>query len=281
VIPMSVTTGFAVGQQCTDLTLSTVIGAGNVIASIQAGTSITLTSNTGHASSGATDSIYCEPVATLTVATSAAVPVSTVVTFLPNASSLSMSSALVDLGDASVYGNLNVGGIGTFTGRTLIIQDNTTFNPVLSFRSGNGAQLAAVSANAANEIAISASSIAHNGVGTLIFQTNTGTIEALAGAATDIPFTVKGATSQSAVLQTWLTSTGGVEGTVDVAGNEILAGTIKTGGYAVSALPSGAVGMRSYVTDQTTSCPSAGGALTGGGGVTCPVFYNGSGWVGD
>jgi len=119
VIPMSVTTGFAVGQQCTDLTLSTVIGAGNVIASIQAGTSITLTSNTGHASSGATDSIYCEPVATLAVATSAAVPVSTVVTFLPNASSLSMSSALVDLGDASVYGNLNVGGILRVSPNTL------------------------------------------------------------------------------------------------------------------------------------------------------------------
>jgi hypothetical protein len=111
VIPMSVTTGFAVGQQCTDLTLSTVIGAGNVIASIQAGTSITLTSNTGHASSGATDSIYCEPVATLVVATTAAVPVSTVVTFRPNASALSASSALVDLADASIYGNLNIGGI--------------------------------------------------------------------------------------------------------------------------------------------------------------------------
>lgn len=57
--------------------------------------------------------------------------------------------------------------------------------------------------------------------------------------------------------------------------------TIKTGGYIVSTLPSGTVGMRAYVTDQTTACPLVGGALTGTGLITCPVFYNGSVWVGD
>lgn len=57
--------------------------------------------------------------------------------------------------------------------------------------------------------------------------------------------------------------------------------TIKTGGYTVSTLPAGTAGMRSYVTDQTTSCPAAGAALTGSGAITCPVFFNGSSWVGD
>ncbi len=58
-------------------------------------------------------------------------------------------------------------------------------------------------------------------------------------------------------------------------------GTIKTAGYTVSTLPAGSVGMRAYVTDQLTACVVAGAALTGGGAVTCPVFYNGSAWVGD
>jgi hypothetical protein len=58
-------------------------------------------------------------------------------------------------------------------------------------------------------------------------------------------------------------------------------GTVKTQGYTVSTLPAGSVGMRAYVTDQTTTCPLAGAALTGSGAITCPVFYNGSAWVGD
>lgn len=52
-------------------------------------------------------------------------------------------------------------------------------------------------------------------------------------------------------------------------------------GYIVSTLPSGIIGMRAYVTDQTSACPSPGGSLTGSGSVTCPVFFNGSAWVGD
>lgn len=48
-------------------------------------------------------------------------------------------------------------------------------------------------------------------------------------------------------------------------------------GYTVSTLPSGSVGMTAYVTDATA--PTYNGALTGGGAVTVPVFYNGSAWV--
>lgn len=49
-------------------------------------------------------------------------------------------------------------------------------------------------------------------------------------------------------------------------------------GYTVSTLPSSPlVGSRAYVTDATS--PTWLGALTGGGLVKCPVFYNGSAWV--
>lgn len=57
-------------------------------------------------------------------------------------------------------------------------------------------------------------------------------------------------------------------------------GPIKMNGYTVSTLPTGSVGMIAYVTDQTTSCPSLGGPLTGSGAITCAVFYNGVSWVG-
>ena len=69
-------------------------------------------------------------------------------------------------------------------------------------------------------------------------------------------------------------------GAIKAAG-VVLTGTLTTGGYTVSALPAGTIGMRAYVTDQVTTCAVAGAALTGGGSVKCPVFYNGSAWVGD
>ena len=47
--------------------------------------------------------------------------------------------------------------------------------------------------------------------------------------------------------------------------------------YTVASLPAGTVGDRAYVTDATS--PTYLGTLTGGGTITCPVFYNGSAWV--
>lgn len=58
-------------------------------------------------------------------------------------------------------------------------------------------------------------------------------------------------------------------------------GPVKLFGYTVSTLPTGTVGAIAYVTDQLTTCAVAGAALTGGGAVTCPVFYNGTAWVGN
>jgi hypothetical protein len=48
-------------------------------------------------------------------------------------------------------------------------------------------------------------------------------------------------------------------------------------GYTVASLPAGTVGDRAYVTDATS--PTYLGTLTGGGTITCPVFYNGFAWV--
>ena len=47
--------------------------------------------------------------------------------------------------------------------------------------------------------------------------------------------------------------------------------------YTVATLPTGSAGDQAYVTDATT--PSYLGALTGGGGVVCPVMHNGTIWV--
>ena len=48
-------------------------------------------------------------------------------------------------------------------------------------------------------------------------------------------------------------------------------------GYTVATLPGGTAGMTAYVTDAVA--PTYLGALTGGGTVKCPVFYNGTAWV--
>ena len=56
-----------------------------------------------------------------------------------------------------------------------------------------------------------------------------------------------------------------------------MGGTLRLTPYTVATLPSGVVGDTAYVTDATA--PTYLGALTGGGAVTCPVFYNGSAWV--
>jgi len=64
---------------------------------------------------------------------------------------------------------------------------------------------------------------------------------------------------------------------LDVVGNIKSSALIRTGGYTVATLPAGTVGDRAYVTDATT--PTYNAALTGGGAVVVPVFYNGSAWV--
>jgi hypothetical protein len=60
-------------------------------------------------------------------------------------------------------------------------------------------------------------------------------------------------------------------------GNLRVDGIVGSKGFTVATLPAGVVGDTAHVTDATT--PSYLGTLTGGGAVTCPVFFNGSIWV--
>jgi hypothetical protein len=114
-VDFSSTTGFAVGQQCTDTTAPSAIGAGNVILSIQSNVSITMTSNlVGTVTSG--DSITCDPVVTLTIASTGTIAAAASIKFIANPQALSSSSAFYDLGDASIFGNLNIGAELTFAG---------------------------------------------------------------------------------------------------------------------------------------------------------------------
>lgn len=111
VIPMSVTTAFATGQQCHDNTLSTVIGDGNVILSIQAATSITMTSNV-NASSGATDSITCDPVVTLSATSTGTISAAASIKFFANATAATIagSGTFGINGGAAILGKLFTGG---------------------------------------------------------------------------------------------------------------------------------------------------------------------------
>ena len=52
---------------------------------------------------------------------------------------------------------------------------------------------------------------------------------------------------------------------------------VRLKGYTVATLPAGTQGDTAFVTDATA--PTYLGALTGGGAVVCPVFYNGTAWV--
>jgi hypothetical protein len=80
---------------------------------------------------------------------------------------------------------------------------------------------------------------------------------------------------------TRITATGGNgtagNGTLTVYGNMVLNNPVKLRGYTVATLPAGTEGMIAYVADAVA--PTYLGALTGGGAVKCPVFYNGSAWV--
>jgi hypothetical protein len=60
----------------------------------------------------------------------------------------------------------------------------------------------------------------------------------------------------------------------------VSATTLKTSAFTVATLPTPPAqgeGARAYVTDASN--PTYLGALTGGGTVKCPVFYNGTAWV--
>lgn len=60
----------------------------------------------------------------------------------------------------------------------------------------------------------------------------------------------------------------------------VFGGQVVMKNYTVGTLPTGITYGRAFITDQLTACAGIGVAPTGGGSVVCPVFYNGSAWVG-
>lgn len=69
----------------------------------------------------------------------------------------------------------------------------------------------------------------------------------------------------------------GTQGLLVTATTLVASGTVRTGGYTVSTLPTGVTGARAYVTDALT--PTFLTTIVGGGTTVCPVFYNGTNWV--
>lgn len=85
-----------------------------------------------------------------------------------------------------------------------------------------------------------------------------------------------GTATATSLDDTGLAASGAVP-VVGTSGRAEIDGTARTAGYTVATLPAGTEGMRAYVTDA--SAPTFLGALTGGGAVRCPVFFNGAAWV--
>lgn len=123
------------------------------------------------------------------------------------------------------------------------------------------------------------------------FQNATGTNTAAATQATmQGPLATGTATNGDIVIKTGVkTTTGAVQGTpttaMTIKGETQQINTVApikiSNGYTVATLPTaGTAGRYAYITDQLTTCAAAGAALVGGGAVTCPVFDNGTAWVG-
>ena len=72
------------------------------------------------------------------------------------------------------------------------------------------------------------------------------------------------------------TETSGAE-KLQVTGSAYVSTTIKQGTYTFATLPAGTVGMRSFITDSTSSTFAA--SPIGGGAITVPVYYNGTAWL--
>ena len=72
---------------------------------------------------------------------------------------------------------------------------------------------------------------------------------------------------------------GNCSGTITAAIHQLTGYTIASGAGQLPA--AGTAGRTAFVTDQMTTCPAAGSALTAGGSAKCPVFDNGTAWVGN
>ena len=88
-------------------------------------------------------------------------------------------------------------------------------------------------------------------------------------------------TLSSLILQSPIAVASGTGAQTNTTGLTIHNGTFVSAGYTVATLPAApSTGARAHVTDQVTGCAAVGAAISAGGAFVCPVFYNGSAWVG-
>jgi hypothetical protein len=85
-------------------------------------------------------------------------------------------------------------------------------------------------------------------------------------------------TASSLILQSPILVGSGTGAQTQTTGLTIKGGMAVMAAYTVSTLPTGITGAIAYVTDAVACTFLA--ALTGGGSTVCPVFYNGTAWVG-
>ena len=149
-------------------------------------------------------------------------------------------------GDGNIIGNPNL----------------TIINGILDLKSGTEARVKASATNLALEALYNIQFFTTSDAGSEKMRLNyAGNLELL-----KLP-----PTSDSAYdLLTRNTSTGVVEKVTKNTINRLTS-------YTVGTLPVGTLGDTAMVTDATS--PTYLGALTGGGAVNCPVFYNGTAWV--
>lgn len=180
---------------------------------------------------------------------------------------------------ATINGNAAALSIGGVT--TVGAGGNSTRQLILSPNSGNGAGFGMANsggqmilfANTSQALAFNGGSF--TGVSGMIFGWTTSNSSAVTTVGTRMSRPSDGTISFDT------TATGNALATLNLA-TVVASATIKTGGYAVAGLPAaGTAGRKAYVTDQLTTCAVAGAALTGGGVAVCPVFDNGTIWVGD
>ena len=140
---------------------------------------------------------------------------------------------------------------------------------------GNTTDLGAGALNVTGNIQTTGNYRFTGGTNTYLFATqsanSTVTMSMWDGAVNQTPMTWK----PTGVAINGTTITSGY--ILDVTGSVRITGVSTTGGYTVATLPTGAVGMRAYVTNALA--PTYGSAVVGGGAVTIPVFYNGTTWI--
>jgi hypothetical protein len=177
-------------------------------------------------------------------------------------------------------------GTGSGAGGSIIFQvapaggSGTAQNTLQTALTINADRSVTVAANASSLAQIA---MADRGTVLSIYTTAFGTQPLLVSASGGIAInndtgSLRFGASQDAILSRAAAGVVQVGTTANNASGTLKAAVVgTTTAYTVATLPTGFQGARAFVTDATS--PTYLGALTGGGAVVCPVFYNGTAWV--